>query len=89
MSKFSNAQVLIRWAASKVEAETNDVVSELGTQIYALTRGEVLGSDVSQVCRRLVSLAPQFDGKLFDGVNIASAMRSAARELRYAFAVPA
>jgi hypothetical protein len=89
MSKFNNAQVLINWTSGLIDGDTNEAILELRGQIKAFIRGEVADRDVGELCRRLMSLAPQFDGKLFQGANLASTMRCAARELRHATAVSA
>jgi hypothetical protein len=88
--KFQNAAALVEWASSLKDDHASIAVVELAGQVGHFLRSEgSAGTSVPDLSRLLMALAPEMEGKIFANTNLASMMRSAAREIRHSMEVAA
>jgi hypothetical protein len=84
MKYSQNTRILMDWISTVDHPKVRETLGDLGNEIKIVLTEGVPATDTAAICHRLVSAAPAFNGKLFSNMNVASVMRCAAREIRYA-----
>jgi hypothetical protein len=89
MKYNQNIQLLMSFIPTIDQPNLRESLETLGEEIKSVLNNQSPAADTAEICRRLVSTAPAFNGRLFGGANIAGIMRCAAREIRHAATVAA
>lgn len=83
MDTKQNSRILLNWISSTDPAKIQETLGDVGDQVKLFIADTSAKLDKETIARKLVSAAPNFTGRKYLHFDIASLMRSTAREIRF------